>query len=278
MTGIVSSFEMGAPLHGGFHYVVKNKVVCALSTSNFWSSTENNSNNSWNVNFESGNVNNNNKNNSNVVRAVAALTEEEKLSWIEAYNDCCKHKKSSKQCSEYRIIHEEDLFKLAAEIKLRIYEPGYSDTFIVKYPKPREIFAAHFRDRIVQHWITLRIEPLLEKRFVETGNVSYNCRKGYGTLRAIKQLRADIERISENYTKEAWIGKFDLKSFFMSINVNILWKYYKPFIIKEYENKQQKSCHTLKSERNLKWWKTGTVENKNVRRYICEFLIAALRI
>lgn len=234
MTGIVSSFEMGAPLRG-FIPSVRNKVVCALSTSNFWSSTENNSNNTWNVNFSSGNVNNNNKNNSNVGRAVAALTEEEKQSWIEAYDDCCRNKKSSQQCSLYRIIHEEDLFRLAAEVKLRIYEPGYSDTFIVKYPKLREIFAANFRDRIVQHWITLRIEPLLEKLFVETGDVSYNCRKGYGTLRAIRQLEKDIEKVSNGYTKEAWIGKFDIHSFFMSIDISILWKHYEPFIKENYE-------------------------------------------
>jgi hypothetical protein len=37
---------------------------------NYWSSTENDSNNAWNVNFNNGNVNNNNKDNSNRVRCV----------------------------------------------------------------------------------------------------------------------------------------------------------------------------------------------------------------
>ena len=37
---------------------------------NFWSSTSNDSNNAYNVNFSNGNVNNNNKSNSNYVRCV----------------------------------------------------------------------------------------------------------------------------------------------------------------------------------------------------------------
>lgn len=39
-----------------------------------WSSTENSANNSWNLNFSSGNRGNNNKNNSNYVRPVLAFS------------------------------------------------------------------------------------------------------------------------------------------------------------------------------------------------------------
>jgi hypothetical protein len=37
---------------------------------NYWSSTENDTNNAWNQNFNNGNQNNNNKNNTNYVRPV----------------------------------------------------------------------------------------------------------------------------------------------------------------------------------------------------------------
>lgn len=40
------------------------------ASSNYWSATENDPNNAWNVNFSNGNVNNDNKNNTNHVRAV----------------------------------------------------------------------------------------------------------------------------------------------------------------------------------------------------------------
>ena len=202
---------------------VKTKTAHALTTSNLWSVTENNSNNSWNVNFNNGNTNNNNKNNSNVGRAVAALGEEELMGWIEAADDCCRRKKTGWHCTEYR-IREEVLVDLALAVKNRTYEPQASECFVVKHPKLREIFAAHFLDRIVQHWIILRIEPLLEELFVDCGDVSFNCRKGYGTLRAVLFLEEGMERVSCNWTKDAWVGRFDLRSFFMSIDKDLLWQ------------------------------------------------------
>jgi len=213
--------------------LVKTKILCAI-TSNHWCSTENNSNNSWNVNFNNGNLNNNNKYNSNVVRAVAALGEKTKIGWVLAYQDCCKHKLSSKQCTLYR-GYAEDIFTLAAEIYTRTYQPTTSTCFCVTRPKIREVFASNFRDRIVQHWICLRLEPLFEQRFQEQGNVSYNCRKGFGTLAAVKKLNSNIEKVTEDYTKSAWIGKFDLKGFFMSIDCDILLEKLIPFIREKYK-------------------------------------------
>lgn len=214
--------------------LVKNKTAHALSSSNHWSVTENNSNNTWNVNFGSGNTNNNNKYNSFVGRAVSALGEEELVSWIEASDDCCRNKKTSKQCTEYRIRMEEILPLLALSVKERTYQPQASECFVVKYPKLREIFAAHFLDRIVQHWITLRIEPLLEDLFVRTGDVSFNCRKGYGTLRAVNTFSTEALRVTDGWTKDAYIGKFDVRSFFMSIDKYRLWDMLENFISDNY--------------------------------------------
>lgn len=67
--------------------LVNNQIDCISAT--YWSSTENSQNNAWNVNFSDGNTNNNNKYNSNYVRAVAALDEEIKIGWIEAFDNCC---------------------------------------------------------------------------------------------------------------------------------------------------------------------------------------------
>ncbi len=43
-------------------------------------------------------------------------------------------------------------------------------------------------------------------------------------------MKKDILEVSENYTKTAHISKFDLRSFFMSINLNVLWKQLEKFI------------------------------------------------
>lgn len=215
--------------------LVKNKKVYADPSSSHWSSSENNSNNSWNVNFGDGNFNNNNKYNGNVVRPCVALGNEEVTGWLLAYEDCCRRKKSTIQCSIYRSGYEKDLLRLIREIKTRTYIPSTSTCFVVSRPKYREIFAANFRDRIVQHWIILRLEPFLEKRFISQGNVSFNCRKGYGTLAAVKQLEENIIEVSENYTSDAYIGKFDMQSFFMSIDKELLLHFLIPFIKENYK-------------------------------------------
>lgn len=211
-------------------HLVKAKIVYALTATNHWSSTEYNQNNAWNVNFNNGNQNNNNKYNSNVVRAVAALGDEDIEIMIEAYEDCCKNKKTSEQCTLYRLRYEEDLVRLASEIKTRTYRPTTSITFVVTRPKLREIFAANFRDRIVQHYATLRIEPLLERRFIENGNVSFNCRKGFGTMRATKRLKSMMRLEGANV-----VAKFDVCSFFMSVDIDVLWQLLEPFIRQNYK-------------------------------------------
>lgn len=210
---------------------VTKKTAYALTSSNYWAATEYNTNNAWNVNFNNGNVDNNNKYNENYVRAVAALSDEFKESIVEAYIDCCHHKMGSAQCVQFRLNLEQLLF-LMYVISVRQYVPDVSEAFIVLFPKLREIFAAAFIDRIVQHWAYLRLNPLFEARFRAQGDVSYNCRKGYGTLAARQRLLHDM-----NYWGTAsWLslGRFDICSFFMSIDLRILWQLLEKFIEDEY--------------------------------------------
>lgn len=200
----------------GSRSLVKDKVVCIL--------------------LSSGQLNNNDyyyKNNSRLLRPALALEDGRLKGWMEAYADCIGNKMSSGQCVLYR-LHEDDLIDLALECEERRYVPSTSTCFMVTYPKPREIFAAAFRDRIVQHWVCLRIESLLEERFTQQGDVSWNCRKGKGTQRAVLALRNDILDVSANYTRKVWLGRFDIKSFFMSIDTRILERYAVDFVRKHY--------------------------------------------
>lgn len=216
--------------------LAKNKIVTQWKSGNVWSSSEYSANNAWNVNFNNGNSNGNNKYNSYSVRPSAALTQEMKSAIIEALYDCCRNKRSSSQCIDYLISLEKDIFKLGREIYSMTYKPGISLCFGVRHPKPREIFAACFRDRIAQHWITIRLEPLFEQLFYECGDVSYNCRKGFGTQRAVKKLESDIKDVSLNYTREAFIGHYDIQAFFNSVDKYVLWESLCEFINQRYHN------------------------------------------
>lgn len=204
--------------------------------SNYWSVTENNSNNAWNVNFNSGNVNNNNKyNTNNVVRPVAAfggLSIPFYESVLDAYRDCLRGKMTSPQAVQYMQIADRDLVNLAVELWTGTYKPGTSTCFLVKYPKLREVFAANFRDRVVHHWVCMRLNPLFEERFISQGNVSFNCRRGYGTDKAVRHVADGMCRVSDNYRKEAWVFRGDLVGFFMSIDKDLLWYRLERFILR----------------------------------------------
>lgn len=215
--------------------VVKTKIVQAMTAE----STENSATNAWNINFSNGNLNNNNKQNTNSVRAVAALGERELEGWVDAFLNCLKHKLNTKECNIYRLTNDTDIRRLAYEVATRAYTPGISTCFVVTRPKLREVFAANFRDRIAQHWVTMRINPMLEDLFRKQGDVSYNCRKGYGTLRAVERLQSEIEEVSAGYTEQAFIGTLDIKSFFMSIDKEILLKHLLPFIDSNYKGEDK---------------------------------------
>lgn len=206
-------------------------------SANYWASTENSRNNAWNVNSNDGNTNGNNKYNSLIVRAAVAYGgfREAIKAVCKAYLDCKRGKMSSPHTIAYMEIATEDLPKLAYEIYMAIYLPTISICFLVKYPKLREVFAADFRDRIVHHWIIIRLESLFEKRFQQMGNISFNCRRGFGTLAAVKAAEKGMREVSNNYTRQAWVFKGDLVSFFMSIRRNLLWYLLERFIRRHYD-------------------------------------------
>lgn len=119
--------------------------------------------------------------------------------------------------------------------------------FVVTRPRYREVFAAAFEDRIVHHWIALRLEPLFEQIFSPR---TFNCRKGKGQLYGINMLREDVRQCSVNYTQDCYIMKLDLQGFFMSINKKMLAGMVDDFVVENYHNEADKDtlrflCRTV---------------------------------
>ena len=155
-------------------------VKTTIATTDEWGAS-----NAWNVNLNNGNANYNNKANTNYVRAVAAYQDDvynTPLSFFYAAQSCDKNKRSSNDCIEFSLDYYDNIVRLWRDCITMRYEPSPSDVFIVPYPVKREVFGANYRDRVGHHWLAERIEPLLERRFERQGNVSKNCRKGFGCL------------------------------------------------------------------------------------------------
>ncbi|MBM0265661.1 reverse transcriptase [Prevotella copri] len=150
---------------------------------------------------------------------------------LEAYFDCRRHKRKTVGATEFEMNYMSNLVQLLDEINSRQYKIGKSICFVVRYPRYREVFAGQFRDRIIHHYIALRLEPLFESLFSDR---TYNCRKGKGQLAGIRQLQEDIMEVSENYTEDAYVMGIDLKGFFMSIYKPLLAKMVDDFVARNY--------------------------------------------
>lgn len=150
---------------------------------------------------------------------------------FEAYLDCRKHKRNTINALMFEYNLEQNLFRLYEDLVSGEYKIGQSICFIVLYPKPREVWAADFRDRIVHHLIYNEIKDRFYKRFIKD---TYSCIPDRGTTNAVKSVRAHAESVTHNYTETAYFLKADLKNFFVSIDKNILYDEIQKFVNEEW--------------------------------------------
>jgi len=210
-----------------------------ITTDWYWSSTEYDASNAWYVYMSYGSVFTFDKTYAGRVRPVSAtdkpIYDIPLSSIIEAYDDCSRQKRNTDGCIEFSFNYDTELVAVWESIRYGHYEPDFSDCFMRKKPVLREVFAAAYIDRIVHHWIDLRLDPILEKRFQAQGNVSKNCRIGEGCLSAVMRMDEMIKEVSKNYTQDAYIFKGDLKSFFMSMSKSLLWEMIDIFVRDNYK-------------------------------------------
>lgn len=147
------------------------------------------------------------------------------------YLSCRKRKRSTQQEQEFSIHISDNLTKLRNELLLGTYTPSPARTFLITSPVLREIFAPDFKDRVDQHFISEKLEPLFEKELIYD---CYSCRKGKGTLFGIKRLKRFIAQCSANFTKDCYILLGDIRGYFMSIIRNNLWERLRTFVQAKY--------------------------------------------
>ena len=138
---------------------------------------------------------------------------------VEAYFDCRKNKRNSASALAFEQRLERNLCRLHDELVAGTYRPGRSICFVVTRPKPREVWAADFRDRIVHHLLYNRIAPRFYAAFVAD---SCACIPGRGTLYAAKRLESKVRSVTQNWSRPAHYLKLDLANFFVSIDKRIL--------------------------------------------------------
>lgn len=204
----------------------------------YWASAQNNTNNTYNANFNNGNINNNNVNNNNSARLGASFIILDKSHFFhqgmafkelkkmkdkitfeeiyEAYILCLKNKKN--KVGTYNFVNCDickNLIELLNELNSREYRPKQSNCYVITEPALREIYAAQFSDRIVQHFYMKEIEDILDNELIDG---CCSCRKGKGTDYALKLLKNHLIETSNQGKKNCFFLKIDLSGYFMSID------------------------------------------------------------
>ena len=138
---------------------------------------------------------------------------------VQAWIDCRRHKRNSASAMAFEAQAEHNLLQLHNELVSGTWQPGRSVCFVITHPKPREVWAAQFRDRIVHHLLYNHIAPRFHARFVAD---SCACIPGRGTLYGAKRLEHQVRSATANWSRPAHYLKCDLANFFVSIDKAVL--------------------------------------------------------
>lgn len=138
---------------------------------------------------------------------------------VQAWIDCRRHKRQTNSAQIYEANIEHNLCRLRERLLDGSYRPGRSVCFVVTHPRPREVWAATFEDRIVHHLLYNEIGPRFEAGFIAN---TAACITGRGTLYAAQRLERDVRSVTHNWSRPAFYLKGDLANFFVNIDKHVL--------------------------------------------------------
>jgi RNA-directed DNA polymerase len=138
-----------------------------------------------------------------------------------AYYDTRKNKRNTFNALAFEVDLESNLLELHQELLQGTYKIRRSICFINFKPVQREIFAAHFRDRIIHHLLYNYLQPVFEPGFIKD---SYSCRIGKGTHYGIQRVQKFTRKCTHNFSRPAFVLKLDILGYFMRMDRNILFE------------------------------------------------------
>lgn len=129
-----------------------------------------------------------------------------------AFRKAAKGKRDRPDVVEFQKNFDANIEKIRHGLLEKTPDIGHYSFFRVHDPKPRDICAASFPERILHHAVMNICEPMLERYSVFD---SYACRKGKGNLKALERARAFARRFK-------WYLKLDIRKYFDSIDHSVM--------------------------------------------------------
>ena len=132
-----------------------------------------------------------------------------------AWQACRRGKRGTRKAQRYETRLLDRLEDTREALQTHAWHPSRTTRFVTLHPKPREILAADFGDRVVHHLLVPWLERLYEPVFIHD---SYANRKGKGTHAAVQRL--------QTFTRSQRGGHYlqlDIANFFHSVDRRTLY-------------------------------------------------------
>jgi RNA-directed DNA polymerase len=136
-----------------------------------------------------------------------------------------KGKTKKLDIQNFELNLEENIFAIHRVLLSKTYKPKPYESFFVKDPKLRNIHKAQVFDRVVHQALFQVLYPIVE---IKLSSSVYSAREQKGTHKAVKKLYQSLQKETQNWKKEVWVLKCDIRKFFDFIeHQKLLEKIYK---------------------------------------------------
>ena len=150
---------------------------------------------------------------------------------LDAFRICLRGKRETNEAQQFLHDYMSRCVHLWRQLNDQSYQLSRFIAFISFHPVMREIYGSKFVDRVVDTLLYLKLLPLLEQQFV---NDNYSTRRDKGALYGVFRIYDMIRQESACYTRDCWILKDDIKSFFMSMEKQRVMQNWEAFVRENY--------------------------------------------
>ena len=133
---------------------------------------------------------------------------------FEAYLNCRRHKRSAETAIEFERNLSSNIMRIHDEVNAQTWKPGGHMCFVVRNPKPREVWASQFADRVVHHVAYNRLRPRFEPYWIAT---SFACIPGRGTGEGKRWAEQSVRKVTQHWSQKAFVLQMDIANFFPRI-------------------------------------------------------------
>ena len=140
---------------------------------------------------------------------------------------CARRKQSRHDAIAFRFHRSQHLLALCDQLADGTWRPAPGLVFVTTRPKNREVHAARYHDRVVHHLVAGYLAPEIDRRLTAQ---TFACRKGKGTLAAVKAVQQAAWKLSRRGQVRVWSLQMDVVNYFHSINHQILERQLAPVV------------------------------------------------